>query len=52
MLKIPLPLFYVAATKNDELFIVDGLQRISAIKGFVSVNGFKLQSLDFLREYE
>jgi hypothetical protein len=52
MLKIPLPLFYAAATKNDELFIVDGLQRISAIKGFVSGNGFELHSLEFLHEYE
>jgi hypothetical protein len=52
MLKIPLPLFYAAATKDDELFIVDGLQRISAIQGFVLGNGFKLQSLEFLRDCE
>jgi hypothetical protein len=52
MLKIPLPYFYAAATKNDELLIVDGLQRISAIKGYVLGNGFTLQSLEFLREFE
>jgi hypothetical protein len=52
MLKIPLPYFYAAATKNDELLIVDGLQRISAIKGYVSENTFALQSLDFLHEFE
>jgi hypothetical protein len=49
MLKIPLPLFYVAATKDDVLFIVDGLQRISAIREFVVNNSFKLQSLEFLK---
>jgi hypothetical protein len=52
MLKIPLPYFYAAATKNDELLIVDGLQRISAIRGYVSENAFALQSLEFLREFE
>jgi len=52
MLKIPLPLFYAAQNKNDQLFIVDGLQRISAIKGFVHENNFKLKSLEFLKELE
>jgi hypothetical protein len=52
MLKIPLPLFYAAATKDDELLIVDGLQRISAIKAYVSKERFKLTSLEFLRELE
>jgi hypothetical protein len=51
MLKIPLPLFYVAADKNDTLTIVDGLQRISAIKGYVSKNAFKLRELEFLSEF-
>lgn len=52
MLKIPLPYFYAAATKNDELLIVDGLQRISTIRGYVSENAFALQYLEFLREFE
>lgn len=52
MLKIPLPYFYAAATKNDELLIVDGLQRISVIKGYVAENRFALRSLEFLREFE
>jgi hypothetical protein len=51
MLKIPLPLFYVAADKNDELTIVDGLQRISAIKGYISENKFNLSGLEFLTEF-
>ncbi|MHC6202257.1 DUF262 domain-containing protein [Breznakiellaceae bacterium SP9] len=51
MLKIPLPLFYVAADKDDELTIVDGLQRISAIKGYISENSFGLEGLEFLTEF-
>jgi hypothetical protein len=52
MLKIPLPLFYVAANKNDEYTIVDGLQRISTFEEFVSKNGFELKGLEFLKEFE
>ena len=52
MLKIPLPLFYAAEEKNDKLFIVDGLQRISIIRQYITEEAFKLESLEFLREYE
>ncbi|GBU26707.1 hypothetical protein R84B8_00217 [Treponema sp. R8-4-B8] len=52
MLKIPLPLFYASETKDDHLFIVDGLQRLSAIKGFVLEKKYKLESLEFLKELE
>jgi hypothetical protein len=52
MLKIPLPLFYASETKDDHLFVVDGLQRLSAIKGFVLEKKYKLKSLEFLKELE
>ena len=52
MLKIPLPLFYAAANKDDQLFVVDGLQRLSAIKGYVLDKNYKLDSLEFLKELE
>ncbi|MCL1994398.1 MAG: DUF262 domain-containing protein [Spirochaetes bacterium] len=52
MLKIPLPLFYAAETKDDQLFIVDGLQRLSAIRGFVLEKEYKLESLEFLKELD
>jgi len=52
MLKIPLPLFYASETKDDHLFIVDGLQRLSAIKGFVLEKKYKLESLEFLKDLE
>jgi hypothetical protein len=50
MLRIPLPLFYAAADKDDNLVIVDGLQRASTIKRYVLEQKFKLESLEFLRE--
>jgi len=52
MLKIPLPLFYAAETKEDHLYVVDGLQRLSAIKGYVLEKKFKLESLEFLKSLE
>lgn len=35
MLNIPLPMFYVASDEDGHLSVVDGLQRISAIRDFV-----------------
>jgi len=52
MLKIPLPLFYAAGSKDDQLFVVDGLQRLSAIKGYILEDKYKLEALEFLKELE
>jgi hypothetical protein len=52
MLKIPLPLFYASGSRDDELFVVDGLQRLSAIKGYISEEKYKLEALEFLKELE
>lgn len=49
MLKIPLPLFYVSIDKEEHWFIVDGLQRISAIRNYIIDGKFKLTGLEFLR---
>ena len=52
MLKIPLPFFYAAENRDDQLFIVDGLQRLSAIRGYVLDKNYKLKSLEFLKNLE
>lgn len=65
MLKIPIPMFYVSADEKSTLTIVDGLQRFSTIRDFVlgreylkskdendRGNGFRLQDLEFWKEYE
>ncbi len=35
IIKIPLPTFYFDSTKDDKLIVVDGLQRLYAIKRFM-----------------
>lgn len=48
MLRIPLPLFYVAADSDENWKIVDGLQRVSALRNFLLDKKFKLSGLEFL----
>lgn len=50
MLRIPLPLFYVSIDKNEHWFIVDGLQRITAIRNYILDKQFKLSGLEFLKD--
>ena len=52
MLKIPVPLFYVAEEEDINWKIVDGLQRVTAIKRYVLDLEFGLSGLEFLRELE
>lgn len=54
MLSIPLPMFYVSADEKGNWEVVDGLQRLSAIRDFLlgDKNGdfLKLRNLEFLGE--
>lgn len=51
LLRIPIPVFYVAAQDNDDWSVVDGLQRMSTIFDFV--NGeFGLQNLQYLTSFD
>jgi len=52
ILKIPLPFFYASEDINGTLHIIDGLQRISAIRGYLVDKKFKLKDLEFLSELE
>lgn len=47
MLRIPLPLFYVAADNDENWKIVDGLQRVSALRNFL-LDGLPLSGMEFL----
>lgn len=51
LLRIPLPVFYVAATEEDLWSVVDGLQRLTTIHDFLS-NEFKLSGLEYLNQLE
>lgn len=51
LLRIPLPVFYVAATEEDLWSVVDGLQRLTTINDFMS-NAFSLSGLEYLNQLE
>lgn len=51
LLRIPLPVFYVAATEDDMWSVVDGLQRLTTINDFLS-DDFKLSGLEYLNQLE
>lgn len=64
LLRIPITMFYVSADEEGKLTVVDGLQRLSAIRDFVLKeeykptntkglgDGMRLQGLEFLIQYE
>ncbi|RMI25478.1 MAG: DUF262 domain-containing protein [Calditrichaeota bacterium] len=50
LIRIPLPAFYFDGTDDDHWLVVDGLQRLTAIKRFVIDKTLKLVELEFLTE--
>jgi Protein of unknown function DUF262 len=51
LLRIPLPVFYVAADAKDRWSVVDGLQRLTTIFDFVK-GEFHLSGLEYLAELD
>ena len=51
LLRIPLPVFYVASDLRDVWSVVDGLQRMTTIHDFVN-NEFSLRGLEYLVQFE
>ncbi len=51
LLKLPIPPFYFSEKEENDLEVIDGLQRISVIKSFVIDKDFLLSDLEFLTEY-
>ena len=51
LLRIPLPVFYVAADEEETWSVVDGIQRMSTINDFVT-NRFMLKNLEYLTNLE
>lgn len=52
LIRLPIPAFYFDAVEDDKWQVVDGLQRLSAIKNFVIDKTLKLTNLEFLKDYE
>ncbi|MBD1884709.1 DUF262 domain-containing protein [Microcoleus vaginatus] len=48
LIRIPLPAFYIDATDEDKWLVVDGLQRLSALKQFMSDKTLRLCGLEYL----
>ena len=51
LLRIPIPVFYVAADDSENWSIVDGVHRTSTIYGYVK-GGFKLTQLEYLTKFD
>lgn len=52
ILRIPLPAFYFDGSSNDRWIVIDGLQRLTALKDFFVTKELKLQGLEFLKDLE
>lgn len=50
IVKIPIPVFYMDATDDEQWKIVDGLQRITALKEFFLDKTLKLSGLEYITE--
>lgn len=52
LIRIPLPAFYMDATDENKWIVIDGLQRLTALKMFVNDRSLKLCELEFLSQLE
>jgi hypothetical protein len=56
LIRIPLPAFYLDATEDDKWVIIDGLQRLTALKEFIleknTEQQLRLTGLNYLRDIE
>lgn len=48
LIRIPLPAFYIDATDEDKWLVVDGLQRLTALKNFIIDKTLNLSDMEFL----
>lgn len=52
ILRIPLPAFYFDGSNNAMWVVIDGLQRLTALKDFFVTGELKLYGLEFLKDLE
>lgn len=52
LIRIPLPAFYMDATKDEKWLVVDGLQRLTTLKEFAIDKTLRLSNLDYLKQLE
>ena len=52
LIKLPVPAFYFDGSNDNKWLVVDGLQRLSAIKNFVVDKSMALYGLEFLKKLD
>jgi hypothetical protein len=52
LIRIPLPAFYFDGANTDKWQVIDGLQRLCAIKNFVVLQELRLVGLEYLSQFE
>ena len=52
LLRIPLPVFYMAADPDDNWQVVDGLQRLGTLRNFILDKKLRLRCLEYLSQFE
>lgn len=52
LLRIPLPVFYMAADPDDHWKVVDGLQRLGTLRNFIIDKKLRLRGLEYLGQFE
>jgi len=52
LISFPLPAFYFDGTDDNKWLVVDGLQRLSALRNFVIDKSLRLKELEFLKELQ
>lgn len=52
LLRIPLPVFYMAADPDDNWQVVDGLQRLGTLTNFILRKKLRLRGLEYLSQFE
>ena len=52
LIKLPLPAFFFDGTDDNRWLVVDGLQRLSALRNFIINRSLRLTGLEFLKNLE
>ena len=52
LLRIPIPVFYMAADNEDNWQVVDGLHRLDTLKSFLITKTLSLQGLQYLKDFQ
>ena len=52
LLRIPLPVFYMAANPDDKWQVIDGLQRLGTLRNFILDKRLRLSGLEYLNQFD